>query len=269
MTSSIFADLSLHSSKRRRYRYEKKLACLLWKVDVRDLILPRTSSEYTLNNLRSTVNVSEITCRTCGRVGNGACDMSSLNEKLVIVQGQNEFVKVPFKGGRKCGSETCHPGAGDIYSWRKHGSSLLHSHRCPSKDDTSESSHSSGGFIVTFASCRSSDQSDCDTCEVKGIHCFLPRLTAHMKRDSRYKVTKTSTTNNGHRMDTFPLLTSAPERILVASSHSLSRSFTPCAPGSICYCDCDCQASHCMQDASRDGEDTRHNSVSSLQPLLS
>lgn len=44
----------------RYYRYEQKLACLLWKVDVRDVILLRTNSEYTLQNLRNTINVSAL-----------------------------------------------------------------------------------------------------------------------------------------------------------------------------------------------------------------
>lgn len=52
--------LNIFTYLHRHYRYEKKLACLLWKVDVKDIILPRTSSEYTLNNLRSTVNVSQV-----------------------------------------------------------------------------------------------------------------------------------------------------------------------------------------------------------------
>lgn len=41
----------------RHYWYEQKLACLLWKVDSKEIIMSRTSSEYTLNNLRSTINV--------------------------------------------------------------------------------------------------------------------------------------------------------------------------------------------------------------------
>lgn len=41
----------------RHYRYEQKLACLLWKVDAKDIILPKTNSEYTLQNLRNTINV--------------------------------------------------------------------------------------------------------------------------------------------------------------------------------------------------------------------
>ncbi|XP_074600501.1 guanylate cyclase 32E-like [Brevipalpus obovatus] len=40
----------------RHYRYEHKLACLLWKVDMKELILLRTNSEYTLQNLRNTIN---------------------------------------------------------------------------------------------------------------------------------------------------------------------------------------------------------------------
>jgi len=44
----------------RYYRYEQKLACLLWKVDVKDVILLRTNSEYTLQNLRNTINVSRL-----------------------------------------------------------------------------------------------------------------------------------------------------------------------------------------------------------------
>ena len=67
--SSLF--LSYLSNKEypyRHYRYEQKLASLLWKVNPKDIILPdlgsinsdagRTKSEYTLQNLRSTINVS-------------------------------------------------------------------------------------------------------------------------------------------------------------------------------------------------------------------
>uniref|UniRef100_T1KKV6 Guanylate cyclase n=1 Tax=Tetranychus urticae TaxID=32264 RepID=T1KKV6_TETUR len=40
----------------RHYRYEYKLACLLWKVDMKELILLKTNSEYTIQNLRNTIN---------------------------------------------------------------------------------------------------------------------------------------------------------------------------------------------------------------------
>lgn len=42
----------------RRYHYEYKLARLLWKVDMEDIITLRTNSEYSLQNAKSTVNVS-------------------------------------------------------------------------------------------------------------------------------------------------------------------------------------------------------------------
>ncbi|KAI1301287.1 Guanylate cyclase 32E [Halotydeus destructor] len=44
----------------RYYRYEQKLACLLWKVDVKDVVLLRTSSTCSLQNHWNTINFQGI-----------------------------------------------------------------------------------------------------------------------------------------------------------------------------------------------------------------
>lgn len=49
----------------RHYRYEQKLAALLWKIDVKDVIIPRTNSEHTLQQLRSAVNVCIVQIHLC------------------------------------------------------------------------------------------------------------------------------------------------------------------------------------------------------------
>lgn len=98
----------------RHYRYEQKLACLLWKVDVRDIILPRTNSEYTLQNLRSTINVSNVMllhgchCRRPRNATVSTMTSTSLmlpdnsqpdfeSERSDVVDAWNEFYCIPVK----------------------------------------------------------------------------------------------------------------------------------------------------------------------------
>ncbi|XP_067129062.1 guanylate cyclase 32E-like isoform X2 [Centruroides vittatus] len=40
----------------RHYHYEHKLARLLWKIDIKEVTLLRTNSDYTLQNFRNTIN---------------------------------------------------------------------------------------------------------------------------------------------------------------------------------------------------------------------
>ncbi|RWS09764.1 guanylate cyclase 32E-like protein, partial [Dinothrombium tinctorium] len=42
------------------FRYEHKLACLLWKVEMKDVLFIRRNSEYTLQNIRNTVNLHKV-----------------------------------------------------------------------------------------------------------------------------------------------------------------------------------------------------------------
>ncbi|CAN8030756.1 unnamed protein product [Ixodes persulcatus] len=50
--------LSNQIASHRHYHYEYKLARLLWKVDMEDVITLRTNSEYSLQNTKNTINVS-------------------------------------------------------------------------------------------------------------------------------------------------------------------------------------------------------------------
>ncbi|CAN8008207.1 unnamed protein product, partial [Ixodes pacificus] len=47
---------SNQNASHRHYHYEYKLARLLWKVDMEDVITLRTNSEYSLQNIKNTIN---------------------------------------------------------------------------------------------------------------------------------------------------------------------------------------------------------------------
>lgn len=129
----------------RHYRYEQKLACLLWKVDVRDIILPRTNSEYTLQNLRSTINVSNVMllhgCNSCRRPRNATVStMTSTSlmfpnnsqpdfqsERSDVVDAWNEFYCISVKKSTS---------------------------KCPPLKDSSSQSCSSSQCVVGCCSCR-------------------------------------------------------------------------------------------------------------------
>ncbi|XP_067143457.1 guanylate cyclase 32E-like [Centruroides vittatus] len=49
----------------RHYRYELKLACLLWKVDVKDVVLLKTNSDDALQNYKQNINVQGLTESKC------------------------------------------------------------------------------------------------------------------------------------------------------------------------------------------------------------
>lgn len=73
---------------------------------MKDLILPRTSSEYTLNNLRSTVNVSAHDSFT-GTVVNDASQTVLVDNMLVTFLGCDQFVKLPSQC-TQCAREMWH-----------------------------------------------------------------------------------------------------------------------------------------------------------------
>ncbi|XP_022249345.1 guanylate cyclase 32E-like [Limulus polyphemus] len=52
----VFPILNVLYSPVSHYRYEKKMARKLWKVDVKDVMLLRTNSEYALQNIRNQMN---------------------------------------------------------------------------------------------------------------------------------------------------------------------------------------------------------------------
>lgn len=41
----------------RHYRYEQKLACLLWKIDIRDVIIIPTETTESANKNKNMVNI--------------------------------------------------------------------------------------------------------------------------------------------------------------------------------------------------------------------
>ncbi|XP_023229803.1 guanylate cyclase 32E-like [Centruroides sculpturatus] len=49
----------------RHYRYELKLACLLWKVDVKDVVLLKTNSDDALQNFKQNINVQGLNENKC------------------------------------------------------------------------------------------------------------------------------------------------------------------------------------------------------------
>lgn len=44
----------------RHYHYEYKLTRLLWKIDLKELVIINTNSEAALQNIRHTINVRRL-----------------------------------------------------------------------------------------------------------------------------------------------------------------------------------------------------------------
>lgn len=49
----------------RHYRYEHKLACLLWKVDMKDVIIPEVHHDGNFQGFKNNLNVSICSLKVC------------------------------------------------------------------------------------------------------------------------------------------------------------------------------------------------------------
>ncbi|XP_054159620.1 guanylate cyclase 32E-like [Oppia nitens] len=82
----------------RHYRYEHKLTRLLWKIDMKDVIVLNTNSEYTLQNIRNTIN--GIDMRRLSHYGSSSSGRSDTfgHNNIIDTCNQSSFGIGVYKG---------------------------------------------------------------------------------------------------------------------------------------------------------------------------
>ncbi|XP_076312206.1 guanylate cyclase 32E-like [Tachypleus tridentatus] len=80
----------------RHYRYEQKMARMLWKVDIKDLILLRTSSDLTLQNSRNQISMQVYDVSRLGNLVDSGRENSlsqRLDSRVGFYKGNVVFIK--------------------------------------------------------------------------------------------------------------------------------------------------------------------------------